>query len=158
MDKTEIDFLNMQELQLFVWLGYIDDIFYIWTHGEAEPKMFMEELNKLFPNLKFTYESLKKTVAFLDLNISLENGSIATDLRTKSTDCHQGLHCTSWHSSHIKNSIIYNETLRLINVWMYKEDFHLIKMRWIWNHSFWRGNTQNRWLIHKWEKLNLVRG
>ena len=57
--------------------------------------MFMEELNKLFPNLKFTYESLKKTVAFLDLNISLENGSIATDFRTKSTDCHQGLHCTS---------------------------------------------------------------
>ena len=57
--------------------------------------MFMEELNKLFPNLKFTYESLKKTVAFLDLNISLENGSIATDLRTKSTDCNQGLYCTS---------------------------------------------------------------
>ena len=57
--------------------------------------MFMEELNKLFPNLEFTYESLKKTVAFLDLNISLENGSIATDLHTKSTDCHQGLYCTS---------------------------------------------------------------
>ena len=85
----------MQELQLFVWLGYIDNIFYIWTHGEAEPKKFMEELNNLFPNLKFTYESLKKRVEFLDLNISLENGSIATDLRTKSTDCHQGLHCTS---------------------------------------------------------------
>ena len=37
MDKTETDFLKMQELQLFVWLRYIDNIFFIWTHGEINP-------------------------------------------------------------------------------------------------------------------------
>ena len=31
-------------------------------------------------------------------------------------------------------------------------------MRWIWNRDLWRGNTINRWLIHKWKKLNLVKG
>ena len=29
MDKTETDFLKMQEIQPFVWLKYIDNIFFI---------------------------------------------------------------------------------------------------------------------------------
>ena len=57
MDKTETDFLKMQELQPFVWLKYIDNIFFIWMHGEAELKKFMEGLNNFLPNLQFTYES-----------------------------------------------------------------------------------------------------
>ena len=36
MDKTKTNFLKTQELQLFVWLRYIDDVFFIWTHREAE--------------------------------------------------------------------------------------------------------------------------
>ena len=79
MDITETDFLKTQELQAFVWLIYIEDIFFIWTHGEAELKKFMEGLNNFLPNLQFTYESSKKRVAFLDLNVSLENGSVTTD-------------------------------------------------------------------------------
>ena len=39
---------------------------------------------------------------FLDLNVSLENRSITTDLHTKSTDCHQYLHCHSSYPDHIK--------------------------------------------------------
>ena len=79
MNKTETDFLKTQELQPFVLLRYIDKIFFIWTHGEAEFKKFMEGLKNFLPNLKFTYESSKKRVAFLDLNDSLENGSVTTD-------------------------------------------------------------------------------
>ena len=42
----------------------------------------MEKLNQFLSNLKFTYESSQKKVAFLDLNVSLENGCITTDLHT----------------------------------------------------------------------------
>ena len=45
MDKTETNFLKTQKLQPFVWLIYIDDVFFIWTHGEAELKKFMEKIN-----------------------------------------------------------------------------------------------------------------
>ena len=89
MDKGKTDFLKRQELQSFVWLRYINDIFFIWTHREAEPKTFMEGLNNFLPNFKFTSESSKKRVSFLDLNVNLENGSVTTDLHTTSTDCHQ---------------------------------------------------------------------
>ena len=56
MDKTATDFLKIQDLQPFIWLPYIDDIFFIWTLGESELKGFMEKLNQFLPNLRFTYE------------------------------------------------------------------------------------------------------
>ena len=92
MDKIATDFLKTQELQPYVWLRYIGDIFFIWTQREAELQKFMERFNIFLQNLQFTYESSKKRVAFLDLNFSLENGSVTTDLHSKSTDCHQYPH------------------------------------------------------------------
>ena len=71
----------------------------------------MEKLNQFLPNLKFRDESSQKKVAFLNLNVSLENGCITPDLYIKSTDCHQYLHCSSAHPDHLKSSIIYGQTL-----------------------------------------------
>ena len=34
IDKLETDFLNTQEYLTLVWYRYIDDIVFIWTHGE----------------------------------------------------------------------------------------------------------------------------
>ena len=45
MDKTETGFFKMQEFQGFLWLRYIDDIFFIWTHGEPELKKFINLIN-----------------------------------------------------------------------------------------------------------------
>ena len=39
MDKIETAFLETQELQS-LWFRYIDDIFFIWTHGEQELQTF----------------------------------------------------------------------------------------------------------------------
>ena len=38
--------------------------------------MILEALDNFLPNIQFTYDLLKKRVAFLDLNVSLENGSV----------------------------------------------------------------------------------
>ena len=83
-------------------------------------KKFIEGLSNFLPNLQFIYDSLKKRVAFLDLNVSVENGSITTDLHTKSTDCCQYLHDRPSHPDHINNSIIYSQTLRLSNTCTYE--------------------------------------
>ena len=34
-----------QHLQNLVWLRYINDIFFIWTHGEESYKKFLDEPN-----------------------------------------------------------------------------------------------------------------
>ena len=60
MDKTETDFLKTRDFQPFIWLRCIDDIFFIWTHGEAEPKNFMEKLNLFYLTLSLRMNHHRK--------------------------------------------------------------------------------------------------
>ena len=81
----------------------------------------MQGLDNFLPKLKFTYEPSKKkkkkkekgnirnnkkiTNAVLALNVIFENGSITTDLHTKSTDCNQYLLCSLSQPNHMKTFI-----------------------------------------------------
>ena len=47
MDEVKIEFLKTQERTLLVWFRYIDDTFFIWTHGKEHLKAFLKELNNL---------------------------------------------------------------------------------------------------------------
>ena len=109
MDAVETEFLTSQYLQPFLWLRYIDDIFFVWTHGEEKLVQFLNELNNFHPNVSFTYETSKNNVNFLNLNVSLKDGAIHTDLYIKPTDDHQHLNCQSSHPHHIKVSIPYSQ-------------------------------------------------
>ena len=79
MDKIEISFLKTQQLQPFILLRYIDDMFFIWTHGEEQHNLILKDLNEFHPKLKFTYQTSQNSVDFLDLNVSLKGGVIFTD-------------------------------------------------------------------------------
>ena len=76
MDKFEASFLETQQFQPLVWFIYIDDIFFIWTHGEEKLKIFLNSLNEFDTCIKFTYESDKESIAFLDMKVSLRNGKV----------------------------------------------------------------------------------
>ena len=71
MDKMETEFLEIQTDKPFWWVRYIDDIFFVWTHGPEKLQVFLEDLNKFHPNLKFTSDSSEENVAFLDLKVNL---------------------------------------------------------------------------------------
>ena len=109
MDEMEISFLKTQQLQPFMWFRYIDNIFFIWTHGEEQLNLLLKDLNELHPNLRFTYKPSQNSVTFLDINVNLKDGAIFTDLHIKPTDGHQFLHYESSHPSHMKNSIPYSQ-------------------------------------------------
>ena len=51
-------------------------------------------------NIKFTYESSKEIISFLDLNVKLSEGQLETNLYIKPTDGHQYLHYSSSHPEH----------------------------------------------------------
>ena len=72
MDKLETEFLETHTEKLFWWVGYIDGIFFIRTHGQEKLKVFLEDLNKFQPNLKFTSDTREENVAFLDLKVKLD--------------------------------------------------------------------------------------
>ena len=71
MDELEQAFQQAQDHQPLLWIRYVDDIFFIWTHGEKRLQTFLERFNKFHPNVKFTHESSKGNILFLDLNIKL---------------------------------------------------------------------------------------
>ena len=113
MDKVEIDFLERQAVKPFVWLRYIDDIFFICNESEEKLDLFLENLNNFHPNLKFTSKKSKKSVNLLDVTISLIGQHLETDLYCKSTDCHQFLDFNSLHPIHIKKSIVFSQGLSI---------------------------------------------
>ena len=116
-------FLETQEMNPLLWFRYIDDIFFIWAHGQKKLDSFLEELNRYNTDLKFTSESSKTSIPFLDLKVSLSNGDLSTDLHIKSTDRHQFLHCTSSHPDHTKRSTICTQALRISRICSNKSDF-----------------------------------
>ena len=84
----------------------------------------MSSFDSFTPNLKFTYESNKKDISFLDLKVSLTNGKLSTDLHTKATDCHQYLLYSSGHPEHTKRSIVYSQLLRVSRICSCENDFN----------------------------------
>ena len=45
-------FLKNEKIQTWIWLRYINDIFFIWTASESKLDDFLERLNNFHPNLK----------------------------------------------------------------------------------------------------------
>ena len=105
------------------WWMYIDDIFFIWEHGEESLRVFIDQVNLFHPTMKFTAEYSKEEVNFSDLNVKLVDGELKTDLFVKLTDTHQFLDLTSSHPYHCKKEIPYSQALRLNIICSDNENF-----------------------------------
>ena len=113
MAELEEEILSEIELKPYLLWRYIDDIFFLWEHGEEKLKGFIEQLNEKHPTIKFTAEWSKISINFLDVRVSLVGGNITTDLCVKPTDSHQYLRSSSCHPYHCKKGIPYSQALRL---------------------------------------------
>ena len=76
-------------------------------------KELINEINSFHPTIKFTADWSKEKVNFLDVEVTLNNGVLSTDLFVKPTDTHQFLDPTSCHHYHCKKATPYSQTLKL---------------------------------------------
>ena len=106
-----------------IWWRYIDDIFFIWEHGEESLEKFLNKLYSFHPTIKFTAEYSKETINFLDVNIRLVRGDLMTDLFVKPIDTHQFLDPSSSHPYYCKKAIPYSQALRLNRIYSDNESF-----------------------------------
>ena len=88
-----------------LWGRFRDDICCIWTGTEEELLQFNTWLNNLEPKLKFTVESSKETVVFLDLRLTVKGTHIETSMYSKPSDTHAYLMPSSCHPTHICKNI-----------------------------------------------------
>ena len=108
MAALEEKILSKVKKKPSVWWRYIDDIFFIWEHGEESLQEFINEINSFHPTIKFTADWSKEKVNFLDVEVTLKNSVLSTDLFVKPTDTHQFLDPTSCHPYHCKKGIPYS--------------------------------------------------
>ena len=62
---------------------------------------FIEQINSEHPKIQFTTKWSNRSIAFLDVKVTLDKGHLTTDLVTTPTDTHQYLHKLSCHPAHL---------------------------------------------------------
>ena len=92
MAELEEEILRKEEFKPHLWWRYIDDISFLWEHGEEKLKSLLDNINKMHPTI--TFKNINK---LLDVTVSITEGIIETDLYVKPTDSHQYLSPLSCH-------------------------------------------------------------
>ena len=75
------------------------DISMIWTEGLDHLKILVDYLNNIHPTIKFTSNHSLTNVPFLEVKVSLHNGTIETDLYTKPTLTNTNTYLVHHHPS-----------------------------------------------------------
>ena len=88
MERIKNDFLDLEIVKPWLWLRYIDEIFFIWTEGEDKLAGSLNRLKNFHRDLKFTHEKSKSSVNSLDVSVNIVDNKLKTDLFCKPTDCH----------------------------------------------------------------------
>ena len=97
MTELEEDIIKESEYKPYLWWRYIDDIFFLWEHGENKLKSFTDKINEVHPTIKFTAEWWKTSINFLDVTVTLIEGVKETDLYLKAIDSHHYLKSSPCH-------------------------------------------------------------
>ena len=113
MAELEEKIIKESEYKPYLWWWYIDNIFFLWEHGENKLKLFLDKINEVHPTIKFTAEWSKTFINFLDVTVPLVEAVIETDLCVKPTDSHQYLQSSSCHPFRCQKRIPYSQALRL---------------------------------------------
>ena len=87
-------------------MRFIDDVFFIWPHGQEGLSDFITKLNSAHPTIKFTSKTSRSKVSYLDLRILLQgDDTLKTSLFVKPTDSGSYLHFESAHPRHCIHGI-----------------------------------------------------
>ena len=114
MYVLETKMLQECDWKPWIWWRFLDDIFFIWLHGEQRLREFLNCINSYHNTIKYTWDWSMSQVSFLDVTISKDvGGSVFTDVYSKPTDTHQYLESSSCHPRHVKQAIPYGQALRL---------------------------------------------
>ena len=112
MSKLETEFLETCTLQPVLYSRYIDDIFFLWPHGEQALLDFHSRFNDFHSTINLTMNYSRESINFLDTTIMIKDDRIHTSLYRKPTDKLSLLNFSSFHPTHTRESIPYSQALR----------------------------------------------
>ena len=126
MGRLEKALLEGFDLKPLIWLRFIDDIFFLWTHGEEALLRFFTYANTHHPTIKFTMDKNLRTINFLDTAVIIDQNSreLYTTLYVKPTDTRDFLHYSSAHPATTKQKGPYGQFLRIRRICTKDTDFN----------------------------------
>ena len=118
MADWESEALGKCAKQPLVYLRYLDDIFIIWTHSEAEFWNFFETLNSNSASIKLKATIHPSHIDFLDVTIFKgsrfsKTGILDSKVYFKPTHTHELLHKASFHPKHTFAGVIKSQNLKV---------------------------------------------
>ena len=108
MAELEEGIIKEPEYEPYLSWRYIDDIFFLWEHGENKLKSFIDKINKVRPTVKLTAEWSRCSINFLDVTVSLIEEIVETDRHVKPTESHLYLKSSTGHLFYCKKSVPYS--------------------------------------------------
>ena len=106
LSVMEDSFLEKQVWKPKCWFRFIDDIIFIWSHGEEKLTQFIHEFNNIPKSIQLTYEFSPQHVNFLDTTVTLTPPSVSFDLYKKPTDTTNYLMEKSCHPHGCKKGLL----------------------------------------------------
>ena len=123
MSEVEMRLINDYEaksgLRPLIWLRYIDDIFFLWSHDQESLDDFISfirsysEIRNMKSTLNYDVRYSQDEVDFLDCKVRIRNGQFQTELYPKGTDAHLYLLSSSCHPKHTINAIPKGQFIRI---------------------------------------------
>ena len=129
--KIASQLLNNGKNPLHFMKRFLDDIFKIFLGTTKELHRFLEQINKIHPNIKFTMSHTtpiselksnncecqpQQSVQFLDTSCTIKEGRIIVDLYRKPTDRNQYLLTSSCHPTSQTENIPFSLAMRIVRV------------------------------------------
>ena len=118
-EKIINQFYKKTGLKPYIYFRFIDDIFIIWTHGDKSLNEFIKfaneytRKNNMKSKIEFETNISQEKVNFLDVEVSLNQGKLETNLYSKPTDAHLYLNAYSCHPKHTINNIPKGQFIRI---------------------------------------------
>ena len=109
LEKAKTDL----QIELPLYLRYIDDIFFIFPYSEMKLEQFMTLMNSYRKTIKFTEEHSRNKIIFLDTYVKCDKDSLYTDLYVKETATHSYLNYPSCHPQTCTRKGPYGNSLRI---------------------------------------------
>ena len=118
MEELEEKLLASSPLKPAMWRRYVDDTWVLWQHGDDALAEFLERMNGIHEDIKFTMETERDgKLPFLDVLVT-RNGSdgLDTEVYRKAIASNVYIPASSNHAHSIKRGIIKNMFDRARNV------------------------------------------
>lgn len=124
-DSLESIIMNHPLFKKFLyWYRYVDDVLTCFIGTETQLNQFIELINNLHPNIKFTIErEIDNSIDFLDLTIKKENNKHNFSIFHKPTHTDTTIHNSSNHPIQHKMAAFYSMIYRLISIPLQPIDF-----------------------------------